>query len=169
MKYSAQGYSLKTKLVLGFCLFNFVMFSLPNIPLPFSLNSFVVLTKSMEPALPVGSLVYVRKAQAYSRGDIVTFKNSAGQVVTHRVIDDSLNSYLTKGDANIASDEEVITSKEVIGKSFFVVPFIGGIILFMKSIQGFLLITFLPLALFISYEILKLKKETNNSHVRFQD
>lgn len=146
-----------------------MLFSLPNVPLPFSINLFVVLTESMEPALSAGSLVYVRKAQAYSRGDIVTFKNSDGQVVTHRVIDDSLNSYLTKGDANIASDDEVITQNNIIGKSYFAVPFVGGAILFLKSLQGFLLLTFLPLVLLISYEILKLKKETTTTQVSFQD
>lgn len=71
---------------------------------------FAVLSGSMEPAYPVGSLIYVQPVEASSLrvGDAVTFvANDQGTVATHRVIDVDGDSALlrTQGDANVAPTE----------------------------------------------------------------
>src|SRR5689334_2948941 len=50
------------------------------------MQSFVVLTGSMNPTMPVGSIVYTVKQPAYKVGDVIAFKR--GDInVTHRVVD----------------------------------------------------------------------------------
>src|SRR3989344_848968 len=49
------------------------------------IRSFTVLSGSMEPTIPAGAIIFVHKAQTYGANDIIAFKNSAEQTVTHRV------------------------------------------------------------------------------------
>jgi len=70
---------------------------------------YVVLSGSMEPAIPTGALIYVRATDPYrvKEGDPITFHlNQGGPVATHRVIEiDATNRYfITKGDANNSPD-----------------------------------------------------------------
>ena len=62
----------------------------------------VVRSDSMEPALPVGSIVIaerVRDAAALRVGDIVTYKNPAVPfTITHRIVEIREEGVVTKGD-----------------------------------------------------------------------
>lgn len=91
---------------------------------------FVVESGSMEPTLTVGSVIVSRQPRnpaALKAGDVVTFHTSAGDVVTHRIIEvvagESV-SYRTKGD-NLANspDEELLAPERVIGVLVFKIPF----------------------------------------------
>src|SRR5205809_708993 len=67
------------------------------------IRSFVILSGSMTPVLPVGSVVYTQKALGYREGDVIAFRR--GDItVTHRVhaVVQKNNStvFKTKGDAN---------------------------------------------------------------------
>lgn len=84
--------------------------------------------------MPTGSLVYVKKNQLYKPGDIVTFKNKANQIVTHRIVDTDGEEIITKGDANKVTDAEIITVDQVLGKTLFAVPHIGSIVLDIKHL-----------------------------------
>ena len=78
-------------------------------PRVLGLTPFVVLSGSMEPTYPVGSLVYVRSVDASELrvGDPVTFTLEGREAVaTHRVIevDAESASLRTQGDANDEPD-----------------------------------------------------------------
>jgi len=88
---------------------------------------FRVVTGSMEPTLPVGSLLVCRKtpAQEIRVGDIVCFvsrePNMMGKVITHRVVhihqDAGAAPLLeTKGDANLSADSELVSANYLIGR-----------------------------------------------------
>lgn len=134
-----------------------------RIPVVGSIQSFIVLTGSMEPTLPVGSLIYTQKANTYKVGDVIAFKNASDVTVTHRVVDiigkgDSL-SYKTKGDANNRDDAALIPAGKVLGRTFFMIPFIGYFINFLRTPFGFASLVIFPTTVFVVFEIWNFKTE----------
>jgi signal peptidase len=130
-----------------------------------SIRSFVVLTGSMEPTVPVGSIVYSQKSStnAYDPGDIISFKNKNDLTVTHRIAGKKNSKsgmmYQTKGDANNVTDTDSLPEDKVIGKVIFQVPYVGRIINFVKTPMGFLVLIVFPTLLFIAGELWNIKKE----------
>ena len=94
------------------------------------LTPFVVLSGSMEPAYPTGSLIYVKKVPAESvrAGDPITFvMNEELMVATHRVteVDSQGQRFTTKGDANDAVDGAPVHFNNLIGTPVFCIPRLG--------------------------------------------
>lgn len=127
------------------------------------LRSFTVLSGSMQPTIPVGSIIFVRRQPTYAFDDVVAFKNKADQTVTHRIfqttIKDGEISYRTKGDANSNVDSEVINSKDIVGKQLFFVPWIGRFSETLKNPYGFIGFVVTPTIIFIGLELLNIKRE----------
>lgn len=126
-------------------------------------RSMVVLSGSMEPSIPVGSIIFVAKDIFYQTGEVVSFKNSQGITVTHRIIDKLAENgavvFKTKGDANNTQDNELVTSGKIIGKKVFVLPYLGRITAFLKTPVGFIALVVIPAVIFIIGELLNIKKE----------
>ena len=98
------------------------------------LKPFTVLSGSMEPACPVGSLIFVKNVdyRQLQAGDVITFLVDEGPVATHRIVevvadetDPSILRYRTKGDANDFEDGSPVHYKNIIGKLIFVIPYLG--------------------------------------------
>ena len=94
------------------------------------LTPFTVLSGSMEPTYPTGSLIYVKKVDpaAVQVGDPITFVLNEDLVVaTHRVvaIDAENQRFTTKGDANDAIDGAPVHFNNLIGKPVFCIPKLG--------------------------------------------
>lgn len=84
----------------------------------------------MEPAYPVGSLVYVRSvaAETVEAGDPIAFvMNGDGVVAIHRVVsvDAAAATFRTKGDANDAPDAAPVAFASLIGMPVLCVPYLG--------------------------------------------
>jgi len=131
-------------------------------PIIGNIRSFVVLSGSMEPALPVGSVVFAQKTSTYGTGDVITF-DRGDETVTHRIVSqkqvNGATYFATKGDANNAADQAEVPSERIIGKELFAVPFIGRLVLFMKTLPGFLLFVIVPGVLFVGFEFATIKRE----------
>jgi len=106
------------------------------IVVPWATNSvpLTVLTKSMEPTYPPGTLVIVKPTapQDIRIGDVITYQIAPGQpeYITHRVIAVSRStggelSFTTKGDNNGTADEAAILPEQVQGTVWYSVPWIG--------------------------------------------
>lgn len=71
----------------------------------FGLTPYAVLSGSMEPEYPTGSLIYVRDVDPadVAVGDAITFELESGTLVTHEVyeIDSDARAFRTQGIANI--------------------------------------------------------------------
>lgn len=95
----------------------------------FGLTPYTVLSGSMEPAYPTGSLIYVKAASAeqVQVGDPITFHRSDGVVATHRAvaIDQAASSFITKGDANNTADASPVPYQALIGIPVFCIPYLG--------------------------------------------
>lgn len=93
-----------------------------------------VVSSSMEPDLPSGSLVVVRPVDpaAIGLGSVITYQLESGEaaVVTHRVvavetaIDGELR-FVTQGDANDAPDTDRVRPVQIRGERWYAVPRLG--------------------------------------------
>ena len=99
---------------------------------------YTVLTSSMTPSYPAGTLVIVKPAdvQQIHIGDVITYQLESNQpaVVTHRVIQivepttpSGTESFITKGDANSLPDAKPVQPVQVRGVVWYAVPFIGWV------------------------------------------
>lgn len=126
------------------------------------LQSFVVVSGSMDPALPVGSVIYTVQQPSYKIGDVISFKDGK-RTITHRIADVKIDgeniSYVTKGDANKTPDTIPVLKSQVLGKEVLHAFHVGKLIYFLKTIPGFLLLIILPSLLFIGAELWSIKKE----------
>ena len=84
----------------------------------FGYEIYNVVSGSMAPAIPVGSVIYVKEIppEAIVPGDIIAFR-SEGAVVTHRVekVLYFEGNYITKGDANEMEDFTRVSYSDLIG------------------------------------------------------
>ena len=94
-------------------------------------NAYSVVSGSMGPALPVGSVVYVESAgvSQIRAGDIIAFDDE-GTVVTHRVIESrpQEGAFITKGDANPSLDIKPTPYWKLIGRVKLCVPLLGRVL-----------------------------------------
>lgn len=149
-----------TAIVVGISAFN-----LPN-----GTKIYTVLSGSMSPSIPTGSLVLVKPSSSYKLGDVITFKaesdrgnNSPKHITTHRIdkVDETKDGirYETKGDANSNSDYNQVDQDLVIGRVIFAVPFLGYTTSFAKTQTGFILLIVIPATIIIYSELMSVKNE----------
>ncbi|MBQ7437403.1 MAG: signal peptidase I [Oscillospiraceae bacterium] len=88
-----------------------------------------VTSGSMEPELPVGSVIYVEhvKPESIKEGEIIAFY-SGGSVITHRAVENYLfeGKISTKGDANPRVDFNDVPYADVIGVVKYHFPYLGN-------------------------------------------
>ena len=101
----------------------------------FGYNHRTVLTGSMEPTLPVGSMTFTKEQNQYAVNDIVMFTDN-GTVITHRIIEKNGDSFVTKGDANNTPDEKEITQEQIMGSVVMTIPYIGYLYIWLMSPIG---------------------------------
>lgn len=169
-----------TGIVIGFTLYKTTAASTANLmPMPFGIGSAVVQSGSMEPTYKKGDLLFVKKTDEYSIGDIVVYQ-SRSMLVVHRIIAVDGDVITTQGDANNTADEPFDKSA-IKGKVTVCIPFVGLVIERIKTPIGIIiLIAFAVLLIEVSYrrskdntkddeeikaikaEIKKLKEEKEN-------
>ena len=124
-------------------------------------KSFLVQSGSMEPAVMTGDIIIIHSQDNYVKNDVITFHGSDGRIVTHRIIEilqkDGKSFFSTKGDANRSEDEDSITQDKIIGKISLVIPKLGYLVAFSKSLPGLIILAIFPAALFIISELFKVK------------
>lgn len=107
-------------------------------PMPFGIGVSVVLSGSMEPELSVDDIIIVKKQNDFKVNDVVVFQQH-GSLVVHRIIEINDGMVTTQGDANNTSDEP-IKLEDIKGIVIGSVPRVGGIVSFIKSPFGIVLI-----------------------------
>ena len=105
------------------------------LPMIFGWGSAAVLSGSMEPALPVGSLLFIHREETYEIGAIVTYEEENGSLVTHRLISLENGEAVTKGDANNTGDTPFAAS-QIRGEVKAVLPGVGSVLLWLKTPPG---------------------------------
>ena len=124
-------------------------------------QSFVVLSGSMEPAISTGDIVVVEKIEPSDAriGDVVSFRSpdEPGKIVTHRVVDvravgEELR-FVTKGDANNATERWTIARSGTIGRAKYRVPELGYVTNRIGSAYGRIAFIVLPALLLAALEL----------------
>ena len=119
--------------ILGTLILLAVILSALPLALPrlFGYEAYSVISGSMEPALPVGSVVYVEPAEVSQIhvGEIIAFDDE-GTVVTHRVIESrpQEGAFITKGDANQSPDITPTPYWKLIGRVKLCIPLLGRVL-----------------------------------------
>ena len=135
-----------------------VLAGLLIIPKLMGYEEMAVLTGSMEPNYPVGSLIFVKEIEPdqLEVGDVITYRLDSDTVVTHRMveIDKEAQTVTTKGDANSSNDGSPVPYSEIVGKAHFKIPYLGYVSMNIKTPKGIMaicgvliaiiLLTFLP-------------------------
>ena len=111
-----------------------ILICLPlTVPRTFGYRIYAVITGSMEPAIPTGSLVYIKgiSPEDVEEEDIIAFYSSmdSASIITHRVVANSkiMGEFITKGDANETKDMNPVPYDDYIGKVTLTVPGVGSI------------------------------------------
>lgn len=105
-----------------------------TIPKAMGYQLYTVVSGSMEPAIPTGSLVYIKyvEPKEIAEGDVIAFYGSDadGSIITHRVVSNStaMGQFITKGDANEENDMNPVTYNQYMGKLVRSIPKVGGIV-----------------------------------------
>jgi len=119
---------------------------------------YAVLTGSMRPAMPPGTLVVVRDVAPASirAGDVITFMPYPDDpsVVTHRVVAVGFDAtgelaFRTRGDANPVPDTWAVHARQLVGKRWYFVPYLGYLTAALTGAQRTVLVLVLAGALFL--------------------
>lgn len=120
-----------------------VLFCLPlTVPRMLGWHIYTVVSGSMEPTIPTGSLLYIRQAQPQDmdEGDVIAYYGGTGSgaVITHRVVENRvvMGEFITKGDANQAADINPVRYANFIGEVVHIIPGAGKAAAFFTSPGG---------------------------------
>lgn len=133
-----------------------------SVALPGGYRFFSVLTGSMEPVIPPGSLVVVKRVPDVSAvlvGEVVSFQQPGrpDMVITHRV--SALESVggatflKTKGDANPAEDPWRLSYGHLVGSVVWSAPFVGSAFTALHSPWAIALLVWVPVLLLAFHEL----------------
>lgn len=111
------------------------------IPYLFRIRPQIVLSGSMEPEIPVGSMAYISEhvlPEEVRNGDVIAYQLGESMNVLHRVIQtDSVQKvFRTKGDANQQEDFGAIKFSQYRGKELFCIPYMGYVVRFLQTKQA---------------------------------
>ena len=130
----------------------------------FGIKPYIVVSGSMEPAIHTGSVCFVNSDAEYSDvevGDVVSYEVETGSLVTHRVIEQTSEGLITKGDNNETDDGVSVTSENFRGITLFSIPCLGFIAGFVKTKRGLIVVITAVLCLIILDYIICPPKKKN--------
>ena len=141
-------------------------------PQLFGYSMFRVLTGSMEPEIPTGSMVIVKHQNTsdYVVGDVITFHSTdptlKGSINTHRLIEitgeGNFTVFHTKGDANMIADPYSVDPSDVIGKVVVISKVLGFIVNLFSNPLIFAAVVVIPLIIVMICNIVNVVKTTKN-------
>ena len=106
-------------------------------PIVMGYRPVVVLSGSMTPTYPVGSIVYYHNCnfEELTVGNAITFR-AGDSLVTHRIttVNKDSGTVVTKGDNNETEDPNPVEANEIVGKATgFAIPYAGYFVTYGKK------------------------------------
>ena len=150
--------------ILIFC----ILIALPlSVPKFLGYDAYQIVSGSMEPAIPVHSVIYVKQTEGadVQVGDVIAFY-SGSSVVAHRVEENDITNgkFVTKGDANPREDIQDVHYSDLVGVVKGHIPVIGAFLTIFSSSAGKIYVLIFALC-GIMFNILagRLRNRTNES------
>lgn len=132
----------------------------------FGYSQLVVTSGSMEPAFSAGDMIVIRQEEDYALGDIVTFRLNGGDLVTHRIVGSVEGSFITKGDANNAEDDDLLDPARIVGKLVTCIPAVGSFLLFLRTPVGLFALVVVGFLLIELPTLLGARRQEKGRHAR---
>lgn len=139
----------------------------------FGIDILTVLSPSMEPNYPTGSLIYLVDIDPAKLKveDVITYRLSETTTATHRIKeivpdeeDPGVVRFRTKGDNNDNYDGSLVEFEDVEGKVIFCIPHLGHLAMYIQSPPG--LYVALVTALAVIFFVLIVDTVTDNKKTR---
>lgn len=154
-----NGAAIALILASVFVLLSVVLTPAGQVPRVLGYSVFRVMTGSMEPEIPEGSLLLVKKTppEDIVPGDVISFFSPdpalEGAVNTHRVVrvekQDSDIRFITKGDANVIEDTYPPSGELLVGRVVFQSYTLGRLVSLLSNPLVFGTIILLPLLIIL--------------------
>ena len=146
-----------------------------KIPSFFGYKVLQVMSGSMDDVFSIGDVILIKetKQEDIKKGDIITFKKE--NIITHRIVEINKNNdtmyYTTKGDNNNVNDAEKVKYEEIEGKYITKFVYIGYLINFLNTTEGFIILVSLPIIViaFTIYRELRNKEKKQKRKIRRLD
>ena len=116
-----------------------IPFTLPRV---LGYQAYTVISGSMEPAIPTGSLVYIKNMDPadVQKEDVIAYYGGrdVNTIITHRVVENraEASEFITKGDANRLEDMNPVDYTHFIGRVEWIIPQLGMAAQFVTSRDG---------------------------------
>lgn len=117
-----------------------------TLPRLFGYEVYSVVSGSMEPAIPTGSLVYIKEAEpeTIEEKEVIAFYSPSNEdaIITHRVVTNKVVSgeFETKGDANQANDPQPVPYANLVGRVTLSIPIAGKLLAGIVTTEGKIMI-----------------------------
>lgn len=146
--------------VVSYTLLAFMLFVLAVtivIPRLSGSTPYTILTGSMRPTYPPGTLVVVKPADVAELrvGTPITYQIRSGEpdVVTHRIVaiqqsGRGITTYITRGDNNNSDDENPVQIGQIRGKVWYSVPYVGYVNNWLNGEQRKITVAVIVIGLF---------------------
>lgn len=111
----------------------------------FGIGYAVVVSGSMVPVFQIDDMIIYQEHDIddYHKGDIVVYVRDRGTedeiLITHRIVDMTLDSVTTKGDANNRADDPISYS-QLVGKVVWNIGKLGKLVNFLRSTKGLIIL-----------------------------
>ena len=143
-----------------------------KIPSFFGYKVLQVMSGSMDDVFSVGDVILIKetKQEDIKKGDIITFKKE--NIITHRIVEMNKTNdtmyYTTKGDNNNVNDAEKVKYEEIEGKYITKFVFIGYLLNFLNTTEGFIILVSLPIIViaFTIFRELRNKEKKSKRRIR---
>lgn len=118
----------------------------------------IVITGSMDPAIEEEELIIIKECKEYALGDIVTYTDIYGNLITHRILHIDNQNFVAKGDSNSIADESWDV-RNIQGKVVFHSKVLGVFVLYYLKFVIIVYIIWIILIIFINNRIKEKKSE----------
>ena len=145
-----------------------------EVPSIFGYKPFVVTSGSMESAINIGDLVFVKNVniEELKVNDIIAYKDD-DIVTTHRIVEvvevDGNKCFKTKGDSNNTVDEDIVCKDQIEGKYVNKLAKVGNFILFIQKPLGFIVMMLVLLIICMLIYFVSNKKDIKISQEELKE